>query len=969
MCKREALKKLSSMLLATTVALTSFTIPSFKNSLDASAVSVNTTYYYDGGRVQDWTAPCDGDYTITLKGGDGGKVIHGTITNSAGEVSTGWFYGAGGVTTINAYIKKGETLYMQIGTQGTTDGRGGFNGGGNTTASNAAGGGGCTSVTLESASKLKDIADESKILAVAGGGAGMRNDISNPSGGNNSHSSVSRSYRENTLTNNSTGGNGGGYRTATVGVSWTGDSGIGGAGYAPSGNNNLVKSTNKIFVYNSSVMAGYTFSRTAVSSSDGYVNIKLESEYKSKLTINYGNAAEDRTDEVFCEALNTYEIKKNSIEVDNIQGYSLRGYRIVGDTTNTTHPTTDSIYMTWDDKEITLVWDAQLNVKFTDKMISSTGRTAAEIIFSQDDDRKKTFTVYRSDNGIDFYPAELYNDGTGDAGTSGNYPIWSVSSPGIHGYTTGEEGVYEVVLEGARGGQDTPSNGGGIGGRVQAKVFLWGNRTYYFAVGGAGGDDTQGNGGFNGGGGAGHSGSSGAGGGCTALQMAYGTTAGVGEGNYIAIAGGGGGGNLGSSGGAGGSGGNNGMFAQGSNKGGDGGGGGAGYRGGTEGIDNGGKAQGGSSNINKSYLVGRASYGTSSRYGHGTASIQFKYPTPKFSGLNTYTKGFYIDDVDSPIIDSAVLNKDTNVVSIVAHDVGSTVTFKVISRDDDGNNIGEATATKNVFAGLKCIYYKVDDVPWCASVPTDNSITNFNDVGSGQFSCSFGLGDNSRAEYIHIVAVDNNDNRSAIQTLELKPKFRIYYSNNYLNYSDDLTMNVFNDIVTVENTRVYGDENTTTLVGAINPSISNYGESNTVKDNVTNNALGDKRYNLKGYKFVGWSKDKLITANTIQPDIPNIEVSSGGLSTPVTILNNTKPVVNYEKDSVVLPGKVIPYNYSNPNLVVYMILEPIGYSVNYHSNLASTPLSYKQWFFYDYSSDKLNTLDSKFVHKDSIMNR
>lgn len=191
---------------------------------------------------------------------------------------------------------------------------------------------------------------------------------------------------------------------------------------------------------------------------------------------------------------------------------------------------------------------------------------------------------------------------------------------GVQTYVVPSDGVYQIKLWGANGGNDA-SGIGGRGGYVIGSVHLKADQQLSVYVGGAGLSAATGRGGgYNGGGNAGTAGSSGGGGGATSISLVLGTWNDITVlENRIMVAGGGAGAGNGPHGGAagglegfsgvgnpGGSGGKqdkagegnaNGSFGVGGNRLGDGGGGGGGWYGGGAGrADNGGG--GGSSFIN-----------------------------------------------------------------------------------------------------------------------------------------------------------------------------------------------------------------------------------------------------------------------------------------------------------------------------------------------------------------------------------
>ena len=131
----------------------------------------NTTKFDYTGNEQEYVVPEDGTYKLETWGAQGGDII------------SSYSGGYGGYSVGTVSLKKGDTLYLNVGGQGyssktmssNTKTTGGYNGGGygyQTTNLYASGGGGATHIATKSGllSTLSDSLDS--ILIVSGGGSG-----------------------------------------------------------------------------------------------------------------------------------------------------------------------------------------------------------------------------------------------------------------------------------------------------------------------------------------------------------------------------------------------------------------------------------------------------------------------------------------------------------------------------------------------------------------------------------------------------------------------------------------------------------------------------------------------------------------------------------------------------------------------------------------------------------------------------
>lgn len=119
---------------------------------------------WGGVKAYAWTVPegCGGTYQFEVWGARGGSKVSG---------NGGTYGGAGGFTTGYTTLKEGQTIYVVIGGEGTSN-AGGFNGGG---TGSWGGGGGATHIAtvLRGNGELANYVNhQEEILIVAGGGGG-----------------------------------------------------------------------------------------------------------------------------------------------------------------------------------------------------------------------------------------------------------------------------------------------------------------------------------------------------------------------------------------------------------------------------------------------------------------------------------------------------------------------------------------------------------------------------------------------------------------------------------------------------------------------------------------------------------------------------------------------------------------------------------------------------------------------------
>ena len=178
-------------------------------------------YPYEG-EEQSFPVPLPGIYKLEVWGAQGGNA------------SSSFIGGYGGFATGYVELNKGDELYINVGGQGDSSGKAGYNGGGKGTGYTSqgnggwgAGGGGATHIAFSSGvlSSLVDRKDD--ILIVAGGGGG----------------SIHYSDNSNGTTPSGSGGHGGGYighdgfhNNWTTSVGHGGTQTAGGAGQSSSCN-------------------------------------------------------------------------------------------------------------------------------------------------------------------------------------------------------------------------------------------------------------------------------------------------------------------------------------------------------------------------------------------------------------------------------------------------------------------------------------------------------------------------------------------------------------------------------------------------------------------------------------------------------------------------------------------------------------------------------------------------------------
>lgn len=300
------------------------------------------------GSTQAWTAPSDGFYQLNVVGASGG-----------GNTSGGSRGGAGGRSTGTIYLKKGTTLYVNVGGKGyeAQNATGGWNGGGNKYSNFNGGnsGGGATDISLywNGASTAWNNYNHlySRIIVAGGGGgadnselgsAGTADDGSGGVGGgiNGGYGTMDGSVTGLWAPGTQNSGNAFGYGGSVA--SYNVDAGAGGGGwyggvesgrgyqYGAGGAPNLHQSGGaggSGYIY-SAAYAGYYPSGCLLNSS---YYLSSASTYAG---VNYGNGYASISQLSDCQIL----------PIPSREGYTFTGYSLVGGVGSLTNNSSYWIY-------------------------------------------------------------------------------------------------------------------------------------------------------------------------------------------------------------------------------------------------------------------------------------------------------------------------------------------------------------------------------------------------------------------------------------------------------------------------------------------------------------------------------------------------------------------------------------------------------------------------------------------------
>ena len=526
--KNKTIKSVSILVMILTIMLLNINNIDIVNA-DITNVGDSQSFDYTGD-VQEFIVPKTGIYKLETWGAQGGS---GSST----------FYGGyGAYSTGLVFLEKGETVYVNVGGQGSqksgsNGGAGGYNGGGaggNGTSgySGGNGGGGATHIATKSG-LLQSLENNKKsILIVSGGGGGysghdstanyvgsgggksgtnssMANGADQSSGyafglGQNGRSSsglVDRGAEGN-------GGGGGGYyggRSTTATGAVTNSSGSGGSGYI--GNELL---TDKKMVM-------YSDDETYISE-DEETKTEITQNVSETPTADYAKSGNGAAKITYIENNNNYlsnlEVEENTLEY-----------------TFDKHTTTYNAYILKNETSI------HINAQADDELAAVAGDGEIDVSSKPS---SVNITVTAENGEIRVYTINIYY-------VEENQPNIFNYTGDIQEFIVPKTGLYKLETWGAQGGgSDTDKN---YGGYSTGLIELEKNQKLYIVVGGIPNGYT---GGYNGGGSAGSAGS--AGGGATHISTSTGLlrTLSNDKDSVLIVSGGGGGSDGGSGGGSGG---------------------------------------------------------------------------------------------------------------------------------------------------------------------------------------------------------------------------------------------------------------------------------------------------------------------------------------------------------------------------------------------------------------------------------
>lgn len=241
------MKKVLAIFLSFAICLGQIPVNSVKAETSTtnggSSNIVTVRFDYTGG-VQEFTAPRDGEYTLTVAGAQGGQGKNKDSSSFLGEKG-----GLGGISTGKVNLTEGQKIFICVG--GTSDviNDGGYNGGGsgpnNYSFMEGSSGGGATHIATYNRgilAKYKDYKNEVLIVAGGGGGGylytggaggGATGEGGSLGGTQTSGGQCSNSYQKGSFGNG--GGKGGDTTGAGGGGGWYGGAAYSGAGGGGSG--------------------------------------------------------------------------------------------------------------------------------------------------------------------------------------------------------------------------------------------------------------------------------------------------------------------------------------------------------------------------------------------------------------------------------------------------------------------------------------------------------------------------------------------------------------------------------------------------------------------------------------------------------------------------------------------------------------------------------------------------------------
>ena len=787
---RSTLNKIFSCVLVTAIVFS--TIPKYSlNNVFAQETEQQEQIYEYTKKTETFTANYTGKYYVELYGASGGGAD--AVKGGYGGKLTGY---------INLY--KGDTLYITCGEKGEINGNRTFNGGG-AGGENTGAGGGATCITkskgLLTNGEIKNYENKQEdIVAVAGGGGGKGSEQvdreDSIGGGGNwvfiDHSEGiklgvpesyynwdedSQSYHNirisscggaefgqgndynKTILQGHGGAGGGGLRGGTYsGSGYYG--GAGGSQYSTLYNGNTYTDEHEgngkaVIKYVGKVKSTVSFLTKDICDIDGKTGyIEFEGNAGESITLPTPNMFDGM-------AFDSYELATGSGDVDG-QKFTFG------------------------------LSDAVLNIKYNARLTIRTDGYDNEtqtvgLVYKQKDEYDKTYKLYQSVNGTDWYFAEFAND----TQSTQNPTYYYGYTGGVQTFTSPANAIYTVTLNGAEGGGDENASGG-RGGQTTGLVEVKKGETIYVVCGEMGYSFDRW--GYNGGGyGRGQSaGYATAGGGATHIATKPGELRSFGNANnaknyVIAVAGGGGGSSDSNPSGGGFGGGTNGGKGGGPYGGNgatqtsgyafgygqpaqpvQGAAGGGGWYGGysvtISGVTGSGGG-GGSGYIGSHLMSGKMKNGVN--YGHGSASFTL-FDT---STSDEYTNGISVKDIDAPLATDGIecVSGDKDKVIIkwnTGTDVGTTYYHKVISYDKKTNKqLQESDVIKDcITSGVKGYYYYTDNSP----NGTANKTHTYTEDTQLTLSRTSGI-------YIHIAAVDHAGNLGKTSTYKYGGKYSIIY--------------------------------------------------------------------------------------------------------------------------------------------------------------------------------------------------
>ena len=455
---------------------------------------------FPAGKSTKFIFPCDGIYTLDVRGAQGGT------TNNFGSTTYQGTGGKGGRSYGDYQATAGDVVYVVVGKQGTapaynttgsTASYGGYNGGGHVTnwdtnSSMVAGGGGCTHISTASGA----LSSTKSAIIVAGGGGGgyvANSTLSTATGGKGGGGTASAT----TGTGTNVGGTYGGYTKGLGGYSYGG--GGSGCGWTPGagvvgGSGNGGKG-----YLSGSLISGTTGGSAGYRSGNGYASITLKTADGGSSNLPY-KISSTSLDSKARTTIAVNEEKTFTITVKNLTSANTN-YELYYKQSNT-NSKVKVIYTEDSVDTATGTIDASAEKTITVK-VTNTGTVDSIIRFYIEMD--DTFGVSAT-NGKEVEP-EVFKC-TLEKGTSTSLAYSSAKV--AQEYTVPCTGAYRIELWGAQGGTGYGGSGGtskqsaAPGSYTSGVIELEKGTVLYFYVGGKGTNRSTSNystaaGGWNGG--------------------------------------------------------------------------------------------------------------------------------------------------------------------------------------------------------------------------------------------------------------------------------------------------------------------------------------------------------------------------------------------------------------------------------------------------------------------------------------